>query len=102
MDTASINKQLDLVKEVVGEFSRNGCRIYFFEMPMDSSLENSSLIKYQREYFTRLTREEGYIFIPSDNTRFYNTGDGVHLLKGDAIIYSQYFKNELSKRDKTN
>jgi len=96
-DTAKFNKELARIKSVLADFSSKGCRIYFYEMPMDASLNNSPLLTYQRNYFTKLAAEKGYVMIKTDTSRQYLTGDGDHLLSGDADIYIKYFQGQVKQ-----
>lgn len=96
-DTLKLNDRLNMVRTTLKIFSAKGCRIYLYEIPMDSSLVNTPLIEYQRNYFQKLASQEKYVFIPLDRSRTYQTGDGEHLLQKDADIYTLYFKSETSK-----
>ncbi len=97
-DTILLKKHLDSIKQGIVELAARGVTIYFYEIPMDSSLNNSALIVFQRAYFTKLASDMGYKFIENDNSRDYNTGDGLHLLKEDADIYAEYFKSKLQEK----
>ncbi len=97
-DIRLLNERLDYVKQAAASFASKGCQIYFYEMPMDSSLNNSKLINYQRKYFVELALQNGYTFIDADQGRTYQTGDGVHLLLKDANIYNGYFKQAANKK----
>lgn len=97
-DIRILNERLDYVKQAASSFASKGCQIYFYEMPMDSSLSNSKLISYQRKYFVELALQNGYTFIDADQGRTYQTGDGVHLLKKDANVYTGYFKQAANKK----
>jgi hypothetical protein len=94
-DTIKFNRQLEYIKSVLNEFSLKGCHICFYEIPMDHSLINEPLLTYQRNYFTKLAAEKGYSIIKIDTTRKYLTGDGDHLLSGDANIYIKYFQQQV-------
>jgi hypothetical protein len=93
-DTVKFNQQLAHIKAVLNLFSSKGCRIYFYEMPMDHNLYHSPLLTYQRNYFSRLAAEKGYTFIKCDTSRNYLTGDGDHLLSNDGAIYVKYFESQ--------
>jgi hypothetical protein len=94
-DTAKFNKKLAHIKAVLADFSAKGCRIYFYEIPMDVSLNNLPLLTYQRNYFTKLAAEKGYTMIKKDTSHTYMTGDGDHLLSNDANIFIKYFKDQI-------
>jgi hypothetical protein len=79
------------LKETLADFAKKGCTIYLYEVPMDRSLYKSPLLTYQRNCFTKLSKDEGYKFIRADTSRSYNTGDGIHILRGDGAIYINYF-----------
>jgi len=95
-DTIRFNKQFTSLKESLKAFSAKGCSIYFYEMPMDSTLNSSALLTYQRNKFINLAATEGYKFIKTDASHTYKTGDGVHLLKDDADSYIKYFQKQVA------
>lgn len=92
-DTVMLKKQFTRLTQSIQEFSKKGCEIYFFELPMDSSLFNSVLLCYQRNYFTKVAKQNGFTYISADTSHTYNTGDGIHLLKEDVAMYLHYFKS---------
>jgi len=95
---AKIDRNFLILKESLTSFSKKGCEIYLFEVPMDSSLYKSPLLTYERNCFIKLSKDEGYKFIKADTTRSYKTGDGEHLLKSDGVVYIKYFLSGLDKK----
>jgi hypothetical protein len=96
-DSANLHQKFLRLEESLNAFSAKGCNIYFYELPMDSSLYKSPLLTYQRNYIINLAAKKGYKFIKPDTTRSYKTGDGVHLLRREGDIYLKYFLNEVNK-----
>lgn len=99
-DKRSFDNQYDHLSASLDFIASKGCKIYFFEMPMDSSLRHSKLITYQRARMTMLARQKNYTFIPADTSRAYNTGDGIHLLQADRNIYVKYLRTAISASNK--
>jgi hypothetical protein len=95
-DERKFDVQFNRLAQSLDAFADKGCKIAFFEMPIDSSIRNSKLLSYQRERMVELAKQKGYDFIPSDNSRAYQTGDGIHLLQGDRDIYVKYLKQKIS------
>jgi hypothetical protein len=95
-DSNYFGRQLEILNSSLKYLSAKGCDIYFYEVPMDSSLTNSKLLRYQRAYCMRLAARNGYHFIPTDTSRVYDTGDGIHMLEKDADLYTRYFIKELN------
>jgi hypothetical protein len=94
---ASFDHQFDRLAQSLDLFAAKGCKIAFFEMPIDSSIRNSKLISYQRGRMMELAKQKGFNFIPSDTSRAYQTGDGIHLLQGDRDIYVKYLKHKIAE-----
>lgn len=96
-DTNLLRIKMDISRQAVSQIAGKKCEIFFYEMPMDSSITNSPLIVFQRNYYMGLCEKEGYNFIGLDKSRNYETGDGLHLLRNDANIYINYFRKEIIK-----
>lgn len=95
-DKKSFNELYNRMAQSLDIFASKGCKICFFEMPIDSSIRNSKLISYQRKRMMELAKQKGFDFVPSDTSRAYQTGDGIHLLQGDRDIYVKYLKQKIS------
>jgi hypothetical protein len=93
----TFDREFARLVESLDIFAAKGCKIYFFEMPIDSKLIHSNRLNFQRDRVLTLVKQKGYIFIPSDTSRAYNTGDGVHLLQADRDIYVQYLKTKIKE-----
>jgi len=98
-DIEILNAKLQHAGNIISGFAARGCKIIFYEMPMDSSLTNQPVISHQRNFFSTIATKNHYSFIHVDTSRAYQTGDGVHLLRKDADIYLEYFRKELAKID---
>ena len=96
-DKKKFDQQINQLSQSLALFTNKGCKVYFFEMPIDSSIRNSVLMKFQRERIKALAKQNNYVFIPADTSRTYQTGDGVHLLQADRNAYVKYFKDQIKK-----
>ncbi len=94
-DSSFWQHQMDMLRHSLQYLSANGCEIYFFEVPVDSSLTNSRLLCFERNYFQNLAAQNGYHFIKTDTSRAYHTTDGMHLIEQDTWLYAQYFRKEV-------
>jgi hypothetical protein len=99
-DKKYVDGQISLLSNTLKEFAAKGCEIYFYEMPMDSSLRYSKLIVYERNYFMNFAKQGQFHFIPADTSRAYKTGDGEHMLESERFVYLDYLKRQLAEIDK--
>ena len=97
LDTVKFKRDMIRLQIDVQALIKKGCKICFYEMPMDSSFIQLPVISYTRNYFDKLCTEKGYHFIKIDTSRNYVTGDGEHLLLDEGDIYLKYFVGEASK-----
>lgn len=93
-DKKHLDSEIAKLSNTLKEFASNGCQIYLYEMPMDSSLRYSKVLVYERTYFENFAKQNNFHFIPADTSRAYKTGDGDHLLEGERMIYLDYLKKQ--------
>ena len=74
-----------------------GTTILFYEVPMDSSLNLSNLLVYQRNLFEKYAIDKGDTYIHVDQSDVYQTGDGLHMLENSAQRYFLFFKDQINK-----
>ena len=72
-----------------------GTEIVFYEVPMDSSLNSSNLLVYQRRLFEKYALKKGYPYIHTNQAGIFKTGDGVHMLEKDAERFYLFFKTQI-------
>lgn len=90
--TARVDTVFNELAPQLRALAEKGCAIYFFEMPMDSSLRDAPLLLYERKKVLEYIHRSGGFFIPADTTKVYNTADGVHLLREDALHYNTWLE----------
>lgn len=87
-------RRLDKLKRIVNEFESQKVKIIFFEVPIDSSLMNTTFMNSARGYYNRYFPDSNYSHIyPPVNNYIYS--DGIHLLPESAVDYTRYLKNSL-------
>jgi len=89
-----LDNSFQSLKSRVDVMVSNGVEVIFFEMPVNSQLEESPMAKVIREgfYNTFPTNEYRYILLPAKLD--YVTSDGIHLNNEEALEYTTYFKVE--------
>lgn len=96
-DSIFLRSQINKLKYYVSKFRNNGVEIIFFEMPVNRAMDDLSKSKIIHEYFiSAFPPEQNYVIYPPDNMSF-NTTDGLHLTKDEAIVYSKYLESELKE-----
>jgi len=76
---------------------RKGTTILFYEVPMDSSVNQSTLLVFERTLFEKYAIDKGDTYIHPDQNDVYQTGDGLHMLENAAQKYFLYFKKQINK-----
>ena len=74
-----------------------GTTILFYEVPMYSSVNQSTLLVFERTLFEQYALKKGYTYILPDKTDVYRTGFGLHMLENAAQRYLLYFKDQINK-----
>jgi len=76
--------------------SNKGCKIVFFEVPIEREFVNSPKLTYQRKALKKFFTEKEYKWIEPDTTDTYYTGDGKHLLRESFDRFNKYLKKKSS------
>ena len=92
-DTSLIKNSLLELKRYVAKLKLSGINVIFYEMPTNPLLETSLRANIVRHLIIENFSNSRFIKIPDGN---YDTMDGVHLKKNDAIKYTNYFKREVN------
>lgn len=95
IDSLHLFREFSSAAKIIRTLSDQGCKVILFEMPIDPSLRDLPRAIIQREFFRQLAKDEAYLYIDNDPGVRYNTGDGVHLLSKDALLYSEYLISKL-------
>ncbi|MBK8397946.1 MAG: hypothetical protein IPL26_22250 [Leptospiraceae bacterium] len=91
-----INKHLTLLFEHVTFLNNNGVNVVFFEMPVNKELVQLEKAVYFRSKIIETFPNNRFIPMP-ENLDSYKTNDGIHLNPEEAMLYSNYFRNETIK-----
>ena len=97
LDTLKLKPQLAYIAKVLSYFKAQGCKIYFYEMPMDASLTKAKLLVYQRNYFLKMAKKYHCGYIGIDTAKTFTTGDGEHLLAHDADLFMLYLNAQIKQ-----
>lgn len=91
-ESISFEKDLEKFQKYIDIISSKGCRVVFFEMPVDKELVNSRLAIYQRSKLKSLFPEQQYSWVATDLFGKYHTSDGIHLNEASADQYFNYLR----------
>jgi hypothetical protein len=80
---AALVPDLAELRSLVAKLKRNGTQVAFFEMPMDRSLMNTPREIALRQAISK--QFAGFCFFSLDRGQGWQTGDGLHLLRQDAV-----------------
>ena len=86
-----------LLSNYVEYLTTKGVKVYFFEMPIHPVLVELPTATIIRNDIFRLFPTGKVTHILRDST-LYETGDGVHLNKLEAIRYTSYFKSQIKEQ----
>ncbi len=87
------------LKELVAELKQQGKGIIFFEIPMAPSLENTTQIAINRNYFHQFFPETLYQYVSLPKVNNYIYSDGIHLSAEGATDYTYYLKKQVNELD---
>ena len=96
-DKKKMQAQFIRLTSTLDYLRRKGTTILFYEVPMDSSVNQSTLLVFERTLFEQYALKKGYTYILPDQTDVYQTGDGLHMLENAAQRYFLYFKDQINK-----
>lgn len=83
-----IVKELD---EAIADLRRHGTEVVFFEMPVYKTLYHSPFVGSIRKAFNERFPADKYIHFPSPGYDEYQTLDGLHLSKQEALVFTRQF-----------
>jgi hypothetical protein len=89
-DQELINKRIKELKEMVGELSVRGVKVYFYEMPVSQELCDYPYPRRIREMMDMHFPSSEYRYLPLPDCSRYNTTDGVHLDQKSATEYTAW------------
>jgi hypothetical protein len=90
-----INKQFNQLFKLINIIENKGSKIVFFEMPINSELTNLVQPKVIRNSFYNIFPKSIYKYIPIQDSIQYQTNDGLHLTKDEAVKYTTYLKSKM-------
>ena len=88
-----LQESFDILRDNVRKLESKGVNVIFFEMPINNKLENLPKSKAVRETFYKYFSPSKYKYISLPKLSKYETTDGVHLNKLEAMKYTTYFKS---------
>jgi len=89
-----LDNSFQSLKSRVDVMVSNGVDVIFYEMPVNSQLEELPLAKGIRDRFYKVFPADEYRYILLPAKLDYVTSDGVYLNKEEALKYTAYFKRE--------
>ncbi len=98
VDNSHLSKQLQILKSKISPFEAAGTKIIFFEIPVHHSLINLKKPEQIRNAFRSVFPESEYTYLPNDS-RPYQTTDGVHLNGVEGKQYAEFIRSNLKKND---
>jgi len=90
-----MNKQLSDLDELLEKMKSHNSEIIFFEMPVYKTLYNSPRLTSIRKAFEVHYPPDQYIYLPRPRYNEYQTLDGLHLGKTEAIQFANKFKMQV-------
>lgn len=96
-DTSLLNKRFEALKRYVTAMEKRQIRVIFYEMPVHERLCSSPLAETIRKSFYHFFPPSQFRYIPMPDCASFNTSDGVHLTSEEAVIYSDYLRDQAEK-----
>ncbi len=93
-DQEILDNSFNTLKEYMFKIENNQTNIVFFEMPVDNKLKNLPQAKTIRKTFMKFFPSSQYNYLILPGSYEYETTDGVHLTKEEALRYTIYFKSK--------
>ncbi|MBC7888295.1 MAG: hypothetical protein H7Z13_10410 [Ferruginibacter sp.] len=90
-----ITQSFTTLKNYITELENKGGKIIFFEMPVNYQLNQLPKAKLIRATFYKYFPTPKYTYIPIPDGVKYQTTDGVHLGRAEALEYTSYLKSKL-------
>ncbi len=93
----TINGSFDSLDKLVSQLENRGVNIVFFEIPVNSKLNNLPRAKTIRTAFYNNFPSSTYTYISMPDSLKFETTDGLHLNEDEALKYTMYLRSKLSK-----
>ena len=93
-DSVEYNKILKMLAIDLHYLTNKGCKIVFFEVPIEREFVSSPKLVYQRKKLKSFFKGKEYKWIEPDTVSTYYTGDGKHLLSESFNRFNLYFKKK--------
>lgn len=94
-DTPSSQTSLECLDAFVKDLEDHGVEIYFFEMPYYHTLYHSPRVESMRDLFQQIYPSGKYNYLPRPAYGEYETIDGLHLGREEALRYTIFFRNQV-------
>lgn len=94
---AKLRHDLDVMKRNVDMLSYYGCRIFFFQVPVDPLLFKTRTFQSQHAEIGRAFPKDRYQWIAPDTAHAYQTQDGLHLTPDSLEAFTNYLNSEIKK-----
>lgn len=91
-DERILNMRFITLKKYTDQLEKLGLNVIFFEIPVNYLLNDLPKAKTIRECFYLHYPASSYTYIPIDRFTKYETTDGVHLKREEALEYTRYFR----------
>lgn len=88
-----LDESFEILRDYVKTMEAKDVNVIFFEMPVNYKLENLPKAKAIRETFYKYFPSSKYNYISLPKLFKFETTDGIHLNKLEAIKYTAYFKS---------
>jgi hypothetical protein len=94
-EKTSLRTEAEYIKSQISEIERGGTQVILFNVPGDHQLEQTIAVKQSQAFMKELFPDRDFDWMPAPPARKWVTGDGVHLIKSDAIIYADFLRDRL-------
>ena len=94
---SEVEKSLRDLKYYINRFEKKGSNIIFIEMPIAPQLNGLPKAKFMRNLMKSNFPVSKYKYLVLPDSVTFQTNDGIHLGKNEALRYTMYFKSEVEK-----
>ncbi len=94
-EKSNLRTEAQYIKSQIAKLERDGTQVILFNAPGDYQLQNTLAVKQTQVLMKELFPEPNFDWIPAPPPRQWVTGDGVHLIKSDAIVYASFLRDHL-------
>lgn len=95
-DSLFVEKTFENMKSILQFFESKGVKIVFFELPTNPELEQLPRAVAIRTKFYQVFPTNRYFYVNLNSEMIFKTTDGVHLSRSESIVYTEYFKSQLT------